>query len=147
MIKGLGVDLVEVGRIQWLWRRWGERFVRRVLTPAERSGCPAGDGPAAARYLAGRVAAKEALFKALGTGLAEGISWQDVEIRPDGRGSPCARLAGVARARAEAVGADAVHVSISHARGQAVAVAILESAAVTPSRRRERAIGRKPTGS
>src|SRR5690554_7030228 len=74
MIIGVGTDLVLVSRIQAVLGRQGERFAARILTPAELQRFLAHSQPA--RYLAKRYAAKEAILKALGTGLAKGMSWQ-----------------------------------------------------------------------
>ena len=76
--------------------------------------------------LAGRWAAKEAAMKALGTGLSQGIRWRDLEILPDELGKPILHLHGQARARAEALGANNMHVSITHSATLAVAQVILE---------------------
>ena len=106
MILGLGVDIVAVDRIQRAMRRHG--FLQRVLTPEERSYA---SGPA---WVAGRWAAKEAVAKAVGLSL----TWQDVEIFNGPSGRPSAVVRGLPRGT--------VHVSLSHERGNAVAVAIWE---------------------
>ena len=79
MIVGVGVDVVEIPRLRKILARYGERFAQRVFTPEEREYCAAHTDPAP--HYAVRFAAKEALFKALGTGWARGVTWQDVEVR------------------------------------------------------------------
>jgi holo-[acyl-carrier protein] synthase len=110
-----GIDLAEVPRIAAALERWGDRFLERVYTPAER-----------ARYrtrvpsLAARFAAKEAVMKALGTG-ARGVGWKDIEILPDARGKPTVRLYGRGEARARSLGIQVWEISLSHSRETAVA--------------------------
>ncbi|WP_025323133.1 holo-ACP synthase [Deferrisoma camini] len=123
MIRGVGTDLVPVARIARAVERHGERFLRRVFTPAECRG-PGGILPA--ESLAARFAAKEAVLKALGTGWASGARWTDVEV-VGGRGRPpAARLHGVAHQRALALGVRRVHLSLAHDAGLALAFAVLE---------------------
>ena len=124
MILGTGLDLVEVARIAGLVERHGERFLQRVFTPAELDYCL----PRAARdqHLAGRFAAKEAVFKALGTGWAEDVSWKQIQVLPDKGGAPRAELSGPAAARLAAMGGRSVLLSITHAAGCAAATAIIE---------------------
>src|SRR5438105_4597971 len=86
MIVGLGVDLIEVDRIEAVYARHGERFLRRILTEKEYVYVMRHADPS--QRLSGRWAAKEAAFKALGTGVADGIGWKDAEILPDPRGKP-----------------------------------------------------------
>lgn len=111
----VGVDIIEIERIEAVWRRHGERFLQRVYTPAERAYCR-GRVP----ELAARFAAKEAISKALGTGM-RGIAWKEMEILGDERGKPLVRLHGQARARAEELGLSEFAISLSHSRDYAVA--------------------------
>lgn len=124
MIVGVGVDMVEVARLEAALGAWGARLERRLFTPAEVTYCRAQRraGPA----FAARFAAKEALAKALGTGLAHGVRWVDVEVRRDGQGRPVLALAGAARAEAEGRGVRAAHLSLAHDGGYAIAVVVLE---------------------
>jgi holo-[acyl-carrier protein] synthase len=124
MIVGIGLDLVEIDRIRDIYRRHGERFVKRVLTEAERAYVLRYKDPA--ERLAGRWAAKEAALKALGTGLGEGMRWRDVEIRRAASGKPELVLHGRALARARELGASVFHVTLTHGDGLAVAQVILE---------------------
>ena len=119
MIIGVGVDLVEVDRLRL--SRHGERLLNRLFTLAERADC--GTGPSRWPSLAARFAAKEAVLKALGTGL-RGMTWQDIEIRRDALGKPVTHLRGGAQARARAIGVGQVLVSLSHTREQAIAQAV-----------------------
>ena len=111
----VGVDIIEIDRIAQALERWGERFLAHVYTPEEIAFCR-GRVP----ELAARFAAKEAISKALGTGLA-GIAWQEMEILADPRGKPLVRLYGRAATRAAALGLNEFAISLSHARNYAVA--------------------------
>jgi holo-[acyl-carrier protein] synthase len=121
-----GVDIVEVSRIERAVERWGERFLRRVYTPAELA---AYGGRAAS--LAARWAGKEAVGKLLGVGLrgmgggetSAALAWTDIEILSDAFGRPTLTLRGAAAERARALGLGAISVSLSHTREHAVAFA------------------------
>ena len=76
--KGIGTDIVKISRIEALISRYGDRFLTRLFLPAEISYCQAKKRPAI--HFAARFAAKEAMLKALGTGLSQGISWKDMEV-------------------------------------------------------------------
>ena len=119
----VGVDLVELDRVQRAVARHGERFLRRVYTPDEL-----------ALYgervpeLAARFAAKEAVSKALGVGLRfmgmDGIGLQDVEVLPDVKGKPLVHLWGQAKILAEEQGLHTWAISLSHGRDHAVAFVV-----------------------
>jgi len=126
MIAGIGVDIVDISRIQAMLDRYGERFLRRVYTEAETAYAMGGAKPA--ERLAGRFAVKEALMKALGTGKSHGILWRNVETVRGPMGRPVVSLHGEAGALAKKRGGGAVHVSITHDGGKAVAFVILEKA-------------------
>ena len=126
MIAGIGVDIVDIARIQALLDRYGERFLRRVYT--EKETAYAMSGAHAAERLAGRFAVKEAVMKALGTGKSQGILWRDVETLRGRFGKPEVHLCGQAVKWAKLRGGGAVHVSITHDGGKAVAFVILETA-------------------
>jgi holo-[acyl-carrier protein] synthase len=130
MICGVGLDLIEIERVRRAWARFGDRFARRVLSDAEWASMH-GD-PAA--FLAGRLAAKEAVFKALGTGWAEGVTWRDVEVLNAPSGAPEIRLRGVAQRRCAERGASGAHLSLSHTREHAAAVVVIEAPAERASR-------------
>jgi len=112
----VGVDIIEIERIEAALRRHGERFLQRVYTPTEQAHCQ-GRVP----ELAARFAAKEAVSKALGTGI-RGIAWQEMEILCDERGKPLLHLHGRAKARAEELGLSEFAISLSHSRDYAVAL-------------------------
>ena len=126
MIVGVGMDIIEIARIRSVYARHGERFTKRVLTAAEQAYVSQFADPTSS--LAGRWAAKEAALKALGTGLAAGIGWHDVEILPDQRGKPILTLHRQARERAAELTAGRSHVTITHSDLFAVAQVILEQA-------------------
>lgn len=122
MIIGIGTDLVLLSRIEAVLERQGERFARRILTPAELQRFRSHAQPA--RYLAKRYAAKEAILKALGTGLAKGMSWQYMQIDNDAHGAPVVVLTGVALQRLEQGGGGRMMLSLSDEREQALAFAL-----------------------
>ena len=124
MILGVGVDVVDVERIRRVLLRWGRKFTDRVLTPAEAEYCARHTdiGP----FVAARIAAKESLFKALGTGLARGMAWRQVEVERGRSGSPGLRLYGETLRRLREMGVRRIHVSMSHSEHVAQAVVILE---------------------
>jgi len=124
MIAGIGVDIVDVARVQALLDRYGERFLRRVYTEAETAYAMGGENRA--ERLAGRFAVKEAMMKALGTGKSQGILWRDVETVRGRLGRPEVHLHGQAVRLAKSRGGGVVHVSITHDGGKAVAFVILE---------------------
>jgi holo-[acyl-carrier protein] synthase len=111
----VGVDIIEIERIAGALERWGERFLRHVYTEHEVVFCR-GRVP----ELAARFAAKEAISKALGTGLY-GIHWREMEILPDPLGKPLVCLYGQAAARASYLGLSEFAVSLSHSKEYAVA--------------------------
>ena len=125
MIVGIGVDIVDIPRMRRALERQGERFVRRVFTAAEREYCRSHRDPAP--YFAARFAAKEALFKAIGTGWAQGVTWLDAEVRREEHGAPRVALTGRAGEISRSLGTRAIHVSLSHSEEAAVAFVILES--------------------
>ena len=124
MIVGIGIDVVEVGRLADALGRHGDRFAERVFTEAERASCDSRADRVLA--LAARFAAKEACLKALGTGWAEGLGFRDVEIVREGNQPPQLVLHGAADARASALGVTRTHVSLTHQPGLAAAVVVLE---------------------
>ena len=113
-----GVDMIEVARIQRAMERHGERFFARFFTPRER----AQTGGAATR-LAARFAAKEAVAKALGTGIGD-ICWVDVEVVVGERGRPHLELHDKARILADALGLHEWDISLSHTGEYAIAFVV-----------------------
>ena len=122
-LVGLGVDVAEIDRVAAALARFGERFLRRVYTPAEAGRCCRRRAGQREACLAGRFAAKEAVMKALGTG-ARGVGFREIELRSQPTGQPAVQLAGRARERASRMGVEGFLVSITHGRDVAVAVAI-----------------------
>jgi holo-[acyl-carrier protein] synthase len=122
MILGVGIDIVHVGRI----RHWESvhGLVERYFHPEEVADARA-RGAGESLSLAARFAAKEAFGKALGTGLA-GMRLGDIQVVNDRNGRPEIVLHGTALARFSAAGGSRVHVSLTHERDNAVAVAIIE---------------------
>jgi holo-[acyl-carrier protein] synthase len=123
-----GIDLIEIARIERAVARWGERFLRRIYTPAElaayRDRLPS---------LAARWAAKEAAAKALGVGLRglgavdrsdDAVAWTEIEVVGDARGRPVLTLYGRAAARARGLGLAELSLSLSHTREHAIACVI-----------------------
>lgn len=124
MILGLGVDMVDIRRVDRVYRRFGEGLARRLLADSEQAAYAASsDG---ARFLAKRFAAKEAAAKALGTGIAGGIRFSDFRVEHADNGAPRLSLQGIALRRAEALGVARTHLSLSDEREQVVACVILE---------------------
>ncbi|MEM7583530.1 MAG: holo-ACP synthase [Acidobacteriota bacterium] len=122
-ILGIGMDLVDVERIGRIYRRHGAAFVARICQDGE---CKPYRGQALIEHLAGLFAAKEAMFKALGTGWAKGVGFRQVEVTRAPSGAPGYRLHGAAAARATQLGVVSTHLSITHERHLAAAVAVLE---------------------
>jgi holo-[acyl-carrier protein] synthase len=125
MIVSIGIDIVEVYRISETIQRT-PRFVERVFTDKERVYCEA-KGAASAQSFAARFAAKEAFLKALKTGWRGKITWQDMEILNDAQGVPELEIKGEARNLLENLGANKIHLSMSHTTDHAVAQVILEA--------------------
>lgn len=124
-VIGLGIDVVPEARVKQMIDRHGERIMQRLFTPRERE--VAKDLAHQALHFAGRIAAKEATYKALSADGADlGISWLHMEVErlPDGR--PRMLLHGPALARFQALGANRCHISLSHDGGIAAAVVVLE---------------------
>ncbi len=124
MIVGTGIDLVEIGKLRAAMERRGERLRNRIFTPGEIRYC---DGrPNSFQHYAARFAAKEALFKAIGTGWSGGVGWRDAEVRNRTNGKPDLLLSGKALEVARQLGAVRYQVSLSHTDRYAVAQVILE---------------------
>lgn len=124
MIIGTGVDLVEIARFRKVIERLKDRFVFRVFTAREQEFCNVHRDPVP--HYAVRFAAKEALFKALGTGWAKGVTWLDVEVRRERQDAPTMLLYGEAQRLSTNMGAQKVHLSLSHSDQWAIAMVILE---------------------
>jgi len=115
MISGIGIDIVELERIEKIYQRQN-RFVDRVLTPNEKATFHTLTESRKVEFLAGRFAAKEAYSKAVGTGIGENLAFIDIEIEKDNKGKPY-----ILKPKKEGV-----HLSISHSKNFAVAQVVIE---------------------
>jgi len=113
----VGVDIVDISRIRSIYDRFGQAFMKKILTDAEAAQCLSKPDPAAS--LAGRFAAKEAVSKALGTGIAKGLGWRSIEVLNNEAGKPCVSIHAPNFS-------GTVSLSISHDRHSAVAIALYE---------------------
>jgi holo-[acyl-carrier protein] synthase len=122
MILGVGVDLTPIHRMEAALGRHGGRFEAKLFTEAERQYCQAAAQPA--ERFAARFAAKEAVVKAVP--VLRGQAWHDVEVVRDVAGAPAIVLHGAAAVDARRVGVTRIHLSLSHAGGQAIAFVVAE---------------------
>src|SRR3990170_6958843 len=113
--SAVGVDIIEIERVEAALGRFGERFLRRVYTAEEAAFCRG-----RVHELAARFAAKEAVMKALGTG-ARGLAWREIEVLPNRRGKPLVYLYGRALERAREIGLGSIEISLTHSRQLALA--------------------------
>lgn len=113
----IGVDIIEIGRINRAISRWQDSFLKRIYTRAEL------EGHHNVSSLAARFAAKEAVMKALGTGI-RGVGWRDIEILTNGDGAPVIRLYRRALQKSAEIGVARFDVSMSHSRKYAIAFVI-----------------------
>ncbi len=122
-MSAIGIDLIQVDRIQAALARYGERFLTRVFTANEIAYCRGQPHQLAARF-----AAKEAVSKALGVGIQhpDGVDWREIEIVSGARGKPSVQLSGRAARRATEIGIHQVLISLSHTREHAIAMAFAE---------------------
>src|SRR5215471_14733230 len=124
MITGIGIDVIQNDRIRESVQKFGERFLNRIYTEGEIGYCKKCANPEI--HYAARFAAKEAAFKALGTGWAAGVKWKDIEVERLASGKPELLLYGEALAKATSLGAKRFHVSLTHDQLVSCAVVILE---------------------
>src|SRR5262245_38219426 len=124
-IVSLGLDLLEISRLEQAEKKRGAALLERLFTPGERAYC---EHRAARRmfHYAGRFAVKEAVMKALGTGWTNGVRWVDIEVRRSPGGPPELLLHGESAAIARARGIERWHVTITHDGGIAAAVVVAE---------------------
>lgn len=125
MILGLGIDIIEVARIEASYQRFGERFLNRILLPKEIEYCLSHKAPGP--FLAARFAAKEAISKAFGTGIGAQLGWLDMEVARKQSGEPYAILHANGLKLLEGRQARPLLISLSHTQAHATAVAVLES--------------------
>jgi len=112
----IGIDIIEIARIEGAIAHWGRRFLQRVYTESELRLYHKKPESLAARF-----AGKEAVIKALG-GCPKGISWKEIEILSDPNGKPLVNLYGKVRNRANSLGLDSLSISLSHSREYATAL-------------------------
>lgn len=123
MITGIGLDLVELARIEKAFRKFDSHFLRKILTPLEISLLPASPIP----WIAGRFAAKEACAKAFGTGFSNGLTFMNIEALNNSAGKPELQLKGQAAVFAQSLKINKIFLSITHERSVAAAIVILET--------------------
>ncbi|HET7737155.1 MAG TPA: holo-ACP synthase [Tepidiformaceae bacterium] len=116
----VGIDIIEIDRVADVLARHGERFLNRVYTPDEIRHCRGRIGELAARF-----AAKEAVMKALGTGV-RGVRWKEIETLPNRRGKPLVFLYGDAATRARIIGLRGLEISLTHSKLYAIASVVGE---------------------
>lgn len=121
MLKGIGLDIVDVSRIKKAAEKWEKSFLQKVFTQAELKYCL--EKKSSYQSLAARFAAKEAAVKALGVGF-QGVSWQDMEVTNDDLGKPSLVLRGKALEIAERQGVSQIYLTLSHCKEYAVAQVI-----------------------
>lgn len=121
MITAVGVDVVEIARIEQAVSRWGQRFLDKIFTPSEVAFCQGRPDPI--QSYAVRFAAKEAVSKCLGTGFKRGVAPPQIEIVDNEQSRPSVKLHGRA---AEYGAGQAIHLSLSHDRTVVVAMAVME---------------------
>lgn len=119
----VGTDIIEISRIEQVLERQGKRFIERILTASEQQLFEQRGNPV--RFLANRFAAKEATAKALGTGIARGISFQMIEVLPNEFGAPTLKLFEEARKKMHLLGCSNAKISLSDEKHYCVATAIL----------------------
>jgi holo-[acyl-carrier protein] synthase len=128
-VAGIGVDLVECARIQHSIDRFGERFLHRVFTDGEVAYSMSMKFPA--RHLAARFAAKEAVSKAFGTGIGKAMGWRDIDVQKKPSGEPFLVFSGGAGELAKRRGLTSALITLSHTEHHAVAMIVLEGAALS----------------
>ncbi len=124
-IIGIGYDMVQVHRIESVLSRWGDRFKERVFTPQELAYCESKKNRS--QRLATRFAAKEAVFKALGTGWSRGASWTEIEVTNDELGKPYITLSGKTEQLSRQLGVRNIFVSMTNTEDYGAAQVILTS--------------------
>lgn len=124
MIIAIGIDIIEIARVEEVFSRQGERFRKRVFTEIEIEYCERRASRMSS--YAARFAAKEAAMKALGTGWSNGVRWRDIEVVRGETGAPALRLHGRALERLGEIGARRAHLSLTHSEQIAMAEVILE---------------------
>jgi len=124
MIKGIGIDTIELERVARVLEQYPERFLQKIYTESEREYFSRWSDPVP--RVAGRFAVKEAVMKALGTGWSRGVRWRDIEVVRHPSGKPVVKLHGEARRIFASLGASEIHCTITHSRDHAMAMVIFE---------------------
>ncbi|MEM7015750.1 MAG: holo-ACP synthase [Pseudomonadota bacterium] len=124
MIHGIGVDMIEIGRIEETLAKFGQRFITRTLTAQEKTEFEQHKAPA--RFFAKRFAAKEAAAKALGTGFRGGVAFKHIEVAHDTKGKPDLHYHGYTAQLIQTLGIQNSHLSISDTEEHALAFVVLE---------------------
>src|SRR5947207_3899113 len=124
MVVSVGIDVIQNDRIRDSLARFGPRFLNRIYTETEIAYCSKCADPTI--HYAARFAAKEAGFKALGTGWAAGVKWKDIEVQKLSSGKPVLHLYGEALQHATSLGATRYHVSLTHDQLVSCAVVIFD---------------------
>jgi holo-[acyl-carrier protein] synthase len=125
MILSIGIDIIEISRVEGVLSRQGRRFQQRVFTADEVEYCERRASRVSS--YAARFAAKEAVMKALGTGWSHGVRWRDIEVVRGRYGPPSIKLAGRALDRFNEIGGTSIKLSLTHSRDLAMAQVIFES--------------------
>jgi holo-[acyl-carrier protein] synthase len=125
-VVGIGVDLVEVERIQHSLDRFGDKFLKRIFTEGEIEYSTSMKFPA--RHLAARFAAKEAVSKAFGTGIGKAMGWRDIDVQKKESGEPFLVLTGGAEKMSILRGLTKASITLSHTDHHAMAMIVLEGA-------------------
>ncbi len=124
MIHGIGTDFVEVSRLERILKEWGDRFLDRVYAHDEIEYCKNKAFPAI--HFAARFAAKESFLKSLGIGLGMGVKLKEIEVRNNTLGNPELKINEKVASILDDLGVKAIHLSMTHTRGHAHAIVILE---------------------
>ena len=124
MILGIGIDLVEIVRIDQSLQRFGDSFIQRIFLPSEIEYCRKMKSPS--RHFAARFAAKEAVSKAFGTGFGKKLGWKDIEVCRSAEGQPHLVFHGNGKKMAKERGVTQTHLSLTHHETTAAAFVILE---------------------
>ena len=124
MICGIGIDLVENGRLEKIIEKWGIKFLNRVFSSGEIQYC--GKHIQSSIHYGARFAAKESFLKALGIGLGMGVKLSDIEVIHDKNGKPILALCGGAKVQIEKMKITKIHLSLTHTKKYATAIVLLE---------------------
>jgi holo-[acyl-carrier protein] synthase len=123
----IGIDLIEISRIKSSCEKYGERFLRRILTDSEVLYCRQKANPF--ESIAVRFAAKEAFAKAVGTGISAQVHWRDIEVERESSGKPNLKL----NREIDGISPESISLSLSHTHEYAVAVVVIAPSASPPS--------------